>query len=179
MGSSVLDQLDTYGPDHCEPLTHDQAVAYTRELAESHYENFTVVSWLLPERLRDDFRNVYSFCRWADDLGDETGSRERSVELLEWWRRELDACYDGQPRHPVFIALSPTIERHDIPRKPFDDLIDAFLQDQRVVRYDTWEQVCDYCTRSADPVGRLVLYLAGYRDDERQRLSDATAPHCS
>lgn len=174
MPSLVLDQLDTYGPDRCDRLTVEQASAYTRNLTESQYENFTVVSRLLPKRLRDPFRHVYAFCRWADDLGDETGDPQRSIELLGWWRRELDLCYAGEPRHPVFVALRPTIERHDIPRRPFDDLIDAFVQDQTVTRYDTWDQVLDYCTRSANPVGRLVLYLCGYRDEQRQALSDAT-----
>jgi len=174
MPQAILDQLDTYGPQRCEQLDYEHAVAYTRELAKTHYENFSVVSWFLPKRLRDDFRNVYAFCRWADDLGDETGDRAKSLELLAWWRREVDACYDGKPRHPVFVALHHTIQKCDIPRKPFDDLIDAFVQDQTVTRYDTWDQVVDYCTRSADPVGRLVLYLCGYRDEERQRLSDAT-----
>ena len=174
MPSAIIDQLDTYGPDRCELLSYEQACNYTRDLARSQYENFTVVSWLLPKRLRDDFRHVYSFCRWADDLGDETGDCQRSVELLTWWRRELDACYDGRPRHPVFVALMPTIQKHDIPRKPFDDLIDAFVQDQTITRYDRFEDVCDYCTRSANPVGRLVLYLCGYRDEHRQTLSDAT-----
>jgi squalene synthase HpnC len=174
MSQAILDQLDTYGPDRCERLDYEQAVLYTRALAKTHYENFSVVSWFLPKRLRDDFRNVYAFCRWADDLGDETGDPARSLELLAWWRREVDACYAGEPRHPVFVALHRTIQKHDIPRKPFDDLIDAFVQDQKINRYRTWEQVRDYCTRSADPVGRLVLYLCGYRDEERQRLSDAT-----
>ncbi len=174
MPSAIIDQLDTYGPQHCERLDYAQAHRYTKELAESHYENFTVVSWMLPKRLRDDFQHVYSFCRWADDLGDETGDYARSLELLAWWRRELDVCYAGEPRHPVFVALWPTIQQHDIPRKPFDDLIDAFEQDQRVQRYETWEQVVDYCARSADPVGRLVLYLCDHRDEQRQRLSDAT-----
>ncbi len=174
MPSTLLDQLDTFGPDRCEAMTYEQASDYTRQLAKSHYENFTVVSWFLPRRLRDDFRHVYSFCRWADDLGDETGDPRRSLELLAWWRREVDLCYAGKPRHPVFVALNQTIHRHDIPRKPFDDLISAFEQDQTMTRYRTWDQVLDYCTRSADPVGRLVLYLAGVRDEARQRLSDAT-----
>ncbi len=174
MPALTLDQLDRFGPTYCEALSAEQAADYTRELTRGHYENFTVASWFLPRRLRDDFANVYAFCRWADDLGDETGDRDRSTELLNWWRTELDRCYAGRPRHPVFIALSATIQKHDIPRKPFDDLIDAFLQDQTVTRYRTFEQVADYCSRSADPVGRLVLYLAGYRDAERQHLSDAT-----
>jgi squalene synthase HpnC len=174
MPSLVLEQLDTFGPQHCKRLTYEQATDYTRRLAEAQYENFTVVSWLLPKRLRRDFRHVYAFCRWADDLGDETGDPQRSLELLDWWRTELDACYANQPRHPVFVALRHTIDKHDIPRKPFDDLIDAFVQDQTVTQYKTWDQVLDYCTRSADPVGRLVLYMCGYRDAERQQLSDAT-----
>ena len=174
MASAIIDQLDTFGPDRCEQLTYEQAAAYTRRLTESQYENFTVVSWLLPRRLRDDFQNVYAFCRWADDLGDHAGDPDESRRLLDWWRREIDACYDGRPRHPVFVALHPTISRHDIPRKPFDDLVDAFVQDQSVTRYDTWNQVLDYCTRSANPVGRLVLYLCGHRDEQRQRFSDCT-----
>lgn len=174
MPSAILDQLSTYGPDHCPQLDFAQASAYTQELARTHYENFSVVSWFLPRRLRDDFRHVYAFCRWADDLGDETGDREQSLKLLQWWRDELDGCYAGHPRHPVFVALQRTIQKRDIPKKPFADLIDAFVQDQRVVRYQTWDQVLDYCTRSADPVGRLVLYLCGHRDEQRQRLSDAT-----
>ncbi len=174
MDTAVLSQLDRFGPDHCEQLTYEQATQYTRALAQSHYENFTVVSWLLPRHLRDDFRHVYAFCRWADDLGDEAGDRTRALQLLDWWRREIDACYAGAPRHPVFVALRQTIQRHDIPRKPFDDLVDAFAQDQTVVRYRTWDQLLDYCTRSANPVGRLVLYMCGYRDPERQSLSDAT-----
>ena len=174
MASAIIDQLDTFGPDHCRQLTYEQARDYTCRLAKTHYENFSVVSWFLPRRLRDDFRHVYAFCRWADDLSDEAGDQERSRELLTWWQREIDACYADEPRHPVFVALHRTIRRHDIPRKPFDDLVDAFLQDQTVTRYGSWEQVVDYCTRSANPVGRLVLYLCGHRDETRQTLSDAT-----
>ncbi len=101
MPSVVLAQLDRFGPDRCETLTYEQAAAYTAELTRTQYENFTVVSWLLPARLREHFRHVYSFCRWADDLGDETGDVRRSLDLLAWWRTELDRCYDGRPRHPV------------------------------------------------------------------------------
>lgn len=174
MSSIVLQQLEKYGPDRCEQLDYEQASQYVTQLAKQHYENFTVVSWFLPKRLREDFGHVYAFCRWADDLGDETGDTQHSLELLKWWQQEVDLCYQDKPRHPVFVALRKTIERHDIPRQPFDDLIDAFIQDQTVTRYDSWEQVLDYCKRSADPVGRLVLYMCGYRDAERQQLSDAT-----
>src|SRR5690348_16654765 len=145
--------------------------AYTRWLATHHYENFHVVSFLLPRRLHQDFYNLYSYCRWADDLGDEIGDRERSLELLDWWRAELDAMYAGQTRHPVFVALQSTVQRHSIPRQPFADLIQAFVQDQTVTRYRDWEELFRYCRYSANPVGRLVLYLCGYADEERQRLS--------
>jgi squalene synthase HpnC len=154
--------------------TPDEARAYTRWLATHHYENFHVVSFLLPKHLHQDFYNVYAFCRWADDLGDEIGDTAESLCLLGWWRGELDALYQGRATHPVFVALGPTVERHGIPRQPFADLIAAFVQDQTVTRYHNWEELFGYCRNSANPVGRLVLYLCGYSDAGRQRLSDAT-----
>ncbi len=155
--------------------TPAQAEAYTRWLATRHYENFHVVTFLLPKKLHQDFYNVYSFCRWADDLGDEIGDKEESLRLLGWWRRQLHAMYAGSSAgHPVFTALQGTSERHKLPQSLFDDLISAFEHDQRVSRYRNWEEVFDYCRCSANPVGRLVLRLCGYADDERDRLSDAT-----
>ena len=154
--------------------TPDEAAAYTRWLATHHYENFHVVSFLLPKRLHQDFYNVYAYCRWADDLGDEVGDTAESLRLLAWWRRELEAMYRGEAAHPVFVALRGTIVRHDIPIEPFDRLIRAFEQDQTVTRYQTFEDVFGYCENSANPVGHLVLYLCGYRDRERQQLSDHT-----
>ena len=151
-----------------------EAQAYTRWLATDHYENFNVASWLLPKELHQHFYNLYAYCRWADDLGDEIPGRERALELLDWWERELDACYEGRPSHPVFVALRETIVAKDVPKQLFADLLKAFRQDQVVKRYPTWDAVLDYCVYSANPVGRLVLYLCGYRDEERQRLSDAT-----
>ncbi|HWE03488.1 MAG TPA: squalene synthase HpnC [Tepidisphaeraceae bacterium] len=150
------------------------AEAYTRRLAHTHYENFSVVSVLLPKRLRQDFCNVYAFCRIADDLGDEVGDRQKALEYLADFKSQTRDCYKGESATAVFVALKGTIDRHDIPIDPFLDLIDAFEQDQRVDRYETFEQVVDYCRRSANPVGRLVLYMSGYRDAQRQRLSDAT-----
>jgi squalene synthase HpnC/squalene synthase HpnD len=152
----------------------DDAQKYTRWLATHHYENFNVVSWLLPKELHQHFYNVYAYCRWADDLGDEIPDGNRAVELLDWWERELNACYDDKPSHAVFIALRETVLAQDIPKEPFADLLKAFRQDQFVKRYENWDAVIDYCVYSANPVGRLVLYLCGYRDAERQRLSDAT-----
>jgi squalene synthase HpnC len=151
-----------------------EALAYTRWLATSHYENFHVVSFLLPKKLHQDFYNVYSFCRWADDLGDEIGDTAESLRLLEWWRVELDRMYEGEAQHPVFVALRGTVRQHDLPKEPFADLIHAFMHDQKVNRYADWDEVFDYCKYSANPVGRLLLYLCGYRDAERQHLSDAT-----
>ncbi|MDP9148036.1 MAG: squalene synthase HpnC, partial [Acidobacteriota bacterium] len=152
----------------------EEAQKYTRRLATHHYENFNVVSWLLPRELHQHFYNVYAYCRWADDLGDEVPEPARALQLLDWWRHELQRCYDGKPSHPVFIALRETISAKDIPEQLFADLLKAFRQDQKVKRYDTWESVLDYCVYSANPVGRLVLYLCGYRDQQRQELSDAT-----
>ena len=146
----------------------------TRDLALSHYENFTVVSLTLPRRLRQDFFNIYAFCRHADDLADELASREASLAGLDRFRTDLRRAYEGTPSHPILLALRETISRYDIPIGPFLALIDAFEQDQRVSRYETYEQLLDYCRRSANPVGHLVLYLCGYRDARRQELSDCT-----
>jgi squalene synthase HpnC len=151
-----------------------EAEQYTRWLATHHYENFHVVSFLLPKELHQDFYNVYSYCRWADDLGDEIGDVDESLRLLAWWRTELDQMYEGDARHPVFVALQGTAKKYGIPKQPFSDLIRAFIQDQTITRYQTWDGVLDYCVYSANPVGRLVLYLCGYSDAERQHLSDST-----
>jgi len=166
-----LSLMEKLPADGCTP---EVAQEYTRWLATHHYENFNVASWLLPKQLHQHFYNLYAYCRWADDLGDEIPERERALELLDWWERELDACYEGKPSHPVFVALRETIVAKDVPKQSFADLLKAFRQDQVVKRYPTWDSVIDYCVYSANPVGRLVLYLCGYRDEQRQRLSDAT-----
>jgi squalene synthase HpnC len=155
----------------CPP---EEARRYTRWLATHHYENFNVVSWLLPRRLHQHFYNVYAYCRWADDLGDEIPDPRKALKLLDAWDEELKRTYAGRPSHPVFIALAETVREVDIPIEPFRDLLIAFRQDQRVHRYENWGGVLEYCRFSANPVGRLVLYLAGYRDAERQALADAT-----
>ena len=150
------------------------ALRYCERLACGHYENFTVVSWFLPKDRRQHFYNVYSYCRWADDLADEVGDPERSLHLLDWWQGELERCYQGEADHPVFIALMETVRRFDIPIDPFRDLLVAFRQDQSTPRYATYQDLMGYCVNSANPVGRLLLYLCGYHDPERQRLSDCT-----
>jgi squalene synthase HpnC len=157
-----------------DSYTKPAAEEYTRWLATHHYENFHVVSFLLPKRLHQDFYNVYAFCRWADDLGDEIGDRAESLRLLAWWRTELEAMYRGQVHHPVFVALQGTTRKYNLPIQLFSDLIGAFEQDQRVARYQNWDELFAYCRCSANPVGRLVLRLCGYDDAERDRLSDAT-----
>jgi squalene synthase HpnC/squalene synthase HpnD len=156
--------------------TAEEAQRYTRWLATHHYENFNVVSWLLPRHLHRHFYNLYAYCRWSDDLGDEVPDRARALELLDAWEDELRLIYRAgrEPTHPVLIALRETIRAKNIPVEPFSDLLRAFRQDQVVRRYATWDDVLGYCVYSANPVGRLVLYLCGYRDPERQRLSDFT-----
>ena len=154
--------------------TLTEAEQYTRWLATHHYENFHVVSFLLPKELHQDFYNVYAYCRWADDLADEIGDPAESLRLLDWWRGELGRMYADKTQHPVFVALRGTVSKHSIPQEPFSDLIRAFIQDQTVTRYQNWDELFAYCEGSANPVGRLVLYLCGYSDPERQALSDAT-----
>jgi squalene synthase HpnC len=154
--------------------TLDEAQAWCKHLAETHYENFHVATWFLPRALRPHFHAIYAYCRVSDDLGDEVGSASVALALLEQWGEELDACYAGQARHPVFVALAETIRACSIPKEPFADLLVAFRQDQTVTRYATMEDVLEYCRYSANPVGRLVLYACGEADEEKFRLSDAT-----
>ncbi|HWP85058.1 MAG TPA: squalene synthase HpnC [Terriglobia bacterium] len=156
------------------PASLEEARRYCERLARTHYENFPVATLLLPRRLRPHFYAIYAYCRWADDLGDETGDPARSLRLLGLWEEELRACYAGRARHPVFVALAETVREREIPIDPFLDLIAAFRRDQTQTRYQNFSEVLDYCRCSANPVGRLVLYVCGYRDPERQRLSDFT-----
>jgi squalene synthase HpnC len=148
------------------------ARSYCSRLARTHYENFTVASLLLPRRLLRHFHAVYAYCRWADDLADEMGGGPRALTLLRWWREELLRCYDGQPRHPVMLALRETIQQFRIPPDPFLNLLFAFEQDQIVKRYQTFEQLLAYCRNSANPVGHLVLYLGSAYNPETAELSD-------
>ena len=177
-----------------------EAQQYCARLAHSHYENFSVVTWFLPKHLHQHFYNVYAYCRISDDLGDEVGNLQQALALLDAWEAELNATYLSlvepplrdirhkaeelkpeapvrnpvSPRHPVFIALRETIRELDIPREPFANLLTAFRQDQTVTRYPTFEDLLGYCVNSANPVGHIVLYVCGYRDAERQQLSDYT-----
>ncbi|MCU0711069.1 MAG: squalene synthase HpnC [Pirellula sp.] len=146
---------------------------YCRRLTKKHYENFSVASRLVPSGYRQHLANVYSFCRWADDLADEIGSTEESMGLLNWWRESLQRCYAGDCRHPVFVSLQNTIQQFQIPIEPFEKLIDAFCDDQVKFRYETDQEILRYCSGSANPVGRILLYMVGEHNNQTTPLSDS------
>ena len=149
-----------------------EGYARCAELARTHYENFTVGSWLLPRAVRKHIYAIYAFCRSVDDLGDEhEGDRMKAIDA---WEQDLLLCYEGSPQHPYLVALQETIHTFDIPREPFLKLIEANRMDQLTTRYATYEELEHYCRHSANPVGHMVLYAFGYRDSERQALSDYT-----
>lgn len=166
--------LAAWGPrglSRCGSL--EEAHRYCRQLARGHYENFSVASWLLPKSLRQDFSNIYAFCRWSDDLGDEaTGDEAERLRLLDWWRDEFLRSSDRPSGHPVLLACRQTMETHRLATQPFLDLIDAFQQDQMQTTYATQEELEQYCARSANPVGRILLELADVRSAECLQWSD-------
>jgi squalene synthase HpnC len=172
---SFAADLELYGPKTASPKPVPPALArsYCQRLAKSHYENFTVASLLLPGELRQHFYNVYAYCRWADDMADEPADPQERMALLDWWEGQLHDCYRGTVVHPVFVALGETVREFQIPADPFVDLLVAFRQDQRVTRYDTPEAVLDYCRYSADPVGRIVLFLGGVNEPQNVLLADS------
>lgn len=172
MGWDFARELARYGPQSPGTIVPglSAARAYCRHVTRSHSENFTVVSALLPRRLVPHFEAVYAYCRWADDLADETG--DNGLSLLAWWRGELRAMYAGEVRHPVMVSLRETVRRFAIPADPFLDLLTAFEQDQRLKRYDTFAQLLGYCQNSANPVGRLVLHLFECATPQRLAWSD-------
>jgi squalene synthase HpnC len=167
--------LANYGPagQFSRAATLEEGRNYCRDLANRHYENFHVASLLLPRQLRPHFHAVYAYCRWSDDLADEVHDHQRSLDLLAWWESELQNCYAGIVRHPVFVALRETIAEFAIPIEPFANLLIAFRRDQQVQHYETADDVLDYCRYSANPVGRLVLYLARAHDEQCGRLADS------
>ena len=154
-----------------DDLNLASAELFCRQVAAAHYENFTVATRLVPADMRQDLANVYTFARWSDDLADESDGD--ATEALKAWRSGLNDCFAAVPKHPVFVALSRTVQRHRLPLEPFADLINAFIQDQTVERYETRDQLLDYCRRSANPVGRIVLGLANCRSYEQFELSDS------
>ena len=150
---------------------YEQSHAYCRHLAQSHYENFHVGSWLFPREIREHAYNFYAYCRWSDDLADEAESRDASRDLLTWWRGLLKEAFRGHATHPVFVALARTIGEFNLPPEPFNSLLDAFEMDQEKLRYQTFDELLEYCSCSANPVGHVVLSLLGYQDSEHLILS--------
>ncbi len=151
-----------------------EAQAWCRHLTSSHYENFHVATFFLPRKVRPHFESIYAYCRVADDLGDEVSDPALAMRLLDAWDSMLDECYDAPLRsmHPVFVALQETILDCDLPRQLFHDLTHAFKIDQIKTEYETWDETLEYSRYSANPVGRLVLWVCGYRDENLALLSD-------
>jgi squalene synthase HpnC len=147
-----------------------EAYQWCRAYTAAHQENFTVVSWLLPERLRHHFWALYAYCRCTDDLGDEAeGDR---LALLDDWERRVRACWAGRAEEPLFVALAHTAVRCQLPLDPFLRLIEANRMDQRITRFDTYDDLLHYCQHSATPVGQMVLGVLGYRGEEHIARSD-------
>jgi squalene synthase HpnC len=164
-------------PEYLTPLdrpTLEEAQMWCRELASSHYENFHVATWFLPRKVRPYFESIYAYCRVADDLGDEVADPVVAMRLLDAWGSMLDECYDTPERsmHPVFVALHKTVRECDMPRELFADLLHAFRMDQVKTEYDSWDELLEYSHYSANPVGRLVLWVCGYRTEALGLLSD-------
>lgn len=164
-------------PEYLTPLerpTLIEAQAWCRELASSHYENFHVATFFLPRKVRPHFESIYAYCRIADDFGDEVADPVVATRLLDTWGAMLDECYDTPERsmHPVFVALHETIRECNPPRELFADLLHAFRMDQVKTTYDSWEELLEYSHYSANPVGRLVLWVCGYREESLGLLSD-------
>ena len=158
--------------EQAPPAQLAQAYDHCRRIALGHYENFHLVSLVLPRELQPHIFALYAYCRGVDDLGDEAeGDR---LALLDEWEAELRRCYDGAPSDIRCIALADTIQRFDIPAEPFLRLIEANRREQRVNRYQTFDDLLDYCAHSANPVGRMVLYVFGYHNEERALIADNT-----
>jgi squalene synthase HpnC len=162
------------------PCSVDEAFAYCERMARSHYENFPVGSLLIPGNRRRYVYSIYAFARTADDFADEgydageAGSDEAArLAALDDWERKLEASYRGEASHPVFIALAETAKDLRLPVGLFRDLISAFKQDVTKRRYTNFDEVLDYCARSANPIGRLILLLFGYHEERLHILSDS------
>lgn len=166
--SRIHDDLALHGPDGRIRLDPAEAMAWCHELTNGHQENFSVLSRLVPSDVRDDFAAFYAFCRTADDLGDEIDDPVKSLELLAWFREQIELACRDEATHPALVAMSAVIRRHQLSTEPLTDLVSAFEQDQTVSRYQTWPELEAYCRRSANPVGRVVLKLLGEPGDLQQ-----------
>ncbi len=151
----------------------EESYAYCHKLTYAHYENFPVGSLLIPKQLRPHVHAIYAFARVSDDFSDEEEYEGRRLECLDDWERQLQACYQGDADNPIFIALAHTAETYKLPIELLQGLLIAFKRDVTVNRYETFDSVLeDYCRYSANPVGRLILHLFGYTDEERLQCSD-------
>ncbi len=153
--------------------TLEEAEAFTRTLATSHYENFLVGSVLIPKEKRQHVYNLYAFARTADDLADEISDSTQSLAALDAFEADLKACFQGEARGPIFVALSRTIREFNLSIEPFQRLLTAFRQDRRQNRYQTFDDLLNYCQNSANPVGEIFLQLFGYRETKLIPYSDA------
>ena len=170
----VIQDLSWCGPGSAQRrMGIDEAFEYCRKLAANHYENFAVTNIWIPSDIRPHFTSVYAYCRWSDDLADEMSDPAQATELLHWWKDELHKGFSGRSFHPVFVALHETQRNYSLPIEPFEDLLSAFMQDQSIHSYEDDLQVADYCSRSANPVGRIVLALARCASEHTIRWSDS------
>jgi squalene synthase HpnC len=154
------------------PWTVQRAYDYCEEFARAHTESFPVASRFVPIDVRPHLIALYAFARSADDFADEPQYEGRRVEALDRWEEELQRCCHGEATHPVFVALADTIERRGLPIPPLEDMLSAFRTDIEIKRYATFSALRGYTARSADPVGRLLLPLFGYRQPELVRYAD-------
>lgn len=154
------------------PWTVARSYAYCESFARAHQESFPVASRFVPSELRPHVWALYAFARAADDFADEPVYEGARVEALDAWQVELDRCFHGEATHPVFIALQDTVEKRDLPLPPLDDLLAAFRLDMEVRRYATFRNLRGFTAKSAEPVGRLLLALFGYRDPALVRFAD-------
>ena len=176
-GATAIGSLEGAPAPYATPVLRPslpEAQAWCKRLVETHYENFHVATFFLPPVLRPHFHSLYGFCRTSDDLGDEAGSTAVATRLLSEWRSMLQECFAApeRSRHPVFVALQPTISACHLSIEPFDDLISAFEADQVYTHHASLATLEEYSRCSANPVGRLVLSVAGYRDPALMALSD-------
>jgi squalene synthase HpnC len=177
LASEIEDSLTGAPPLYLTPAVRPAltgAQEWCKQLATTHYENFHVATFFLPANMRPHFHSIYAFCRTSDDLADEVTDTATATRLLGQWRAMLQQCFHHpeQSRHPVYIALQPTLQQCDLHIAPFDDLISAFEQDQVYTHHESLATLEHYSRYSANPVGRIVLLVSGYRSEELMQLSD-------
>ncbi len=170
--SNVSSNRPRLNPVPNRPVSLRAAQAWCRRFARSHRENFIFATLFLPRRLRQPFYNVYAFCRFADDLADESGSTELAIDQLQEFQRRLESAFTGEPKCEIFVALADTVDQFALPQLPFDQLLQAFRQDQSTFRYQSRGELLAYCQKSANPVGEIMLRLCDGYSTANKQLSD-------